>query len=238
MKKRIYTLLMVIFFVIFIISAGMLLKYFLDSRKSQNAYDDIRNQVTNSEEPMDKFAALYAQNNDFIGWIKIEGTTIDYPVMQTKNDPEYYLYRNFQKEDSAHGTPFVDAACDIDASDQTIIYGHHMKDGTMFRPLENYSDLDFYNNHKIIQFDTLNGNGRYEVMAVFRTSAGADGFPFYQFINAGTPEDFDHYVNEVKAIAEYDTGITAAHGDKLIALSTCEYTHEDGRLVIVAKKIG
>lgn len=234
MKKKIYTLMMLIFLAIFLVSAFMLLRYFLDSRKAAKGYDEIRAIV--GEEP-DAFAKLKGDNEDFVGWLKIDDTTIDYPVVQSKSEPEFYLYRNFYKEDSAHGTLFVDAACDVDVSDNTIIHGHHMKDGSMFRPLEHYSDLDFYNSHKTIHFDTLQAQGVYEVFAVFRTPATEAGFHYLDFIQAATPEEYDAFVAQCKAIAEFDTGITPEYGQKLLTLSTCEYTQEEGRLVVMARKL-
>ena len=103
----------------------------------------------------EKYGALFEQNEDFIGWIKIDGTKIDYPVMQSPNNPDYYLKHSFEKAYSDYGVPYIDEACATGISNNLVIYGHHMKNGTMFSDLCNYTDADFCKEHPIINFDTL-----------------------------------------------------------------------------------
>jgi sortase B len=104
-----------------------------------------------------------------VGWIAIDGTGINYPVMQTLDNPEFYLKHNFEKEPSNYGVPFVDAKCDVlYPGDNTLVYGHHMKNGTMFSPLENYKSKTFWQEHRYIRFDTLAGFGTYEIIAAFK----------------------------------------------------------------------
>ena len=113
-----------------------------------------------------------------------------------------------------------------------------MKNGTMFTGLMDYESQKFYEGHKIIHFDTLTKTADYEVIAVFKTTVYDDtGFKYYLFANAETEEDFQAYVDECKALSLYDTGVDAEYGDKLITLSTCEYSRTNGRLVVVAKKV-
>ncbi|MDL2289589.1 class B sortase [Clostridia bacterium OttesenSCG-928-F22] len=195
--------------------------------------------LAEDETILSEYDALYLQNQDFVGWLRIDGTTINYPVMQTPDRPDYYLKRNFEGKPSNHGVPYVSEGCDVLApSDNIIIYGHHIKGGKMFGALMDYTKKDFYEQHKIIRFDTLMEYGEYEIVAVFRTVAYSEnGFPFFRFINAENTEDFDAYIAECKRLSYYDTGVTAEYGDKLITLSTCEYSAQNGRLVIVAKKI-
>lgn len=186
----------------------------------------------------DKYKDLYEQNHDFVGWIRIDDTPIDYPVMQSKNNPEFYLRHNFNKEYSRFGVPFVQANCDIETDDNIIIYGHNMKNKTMFNALTHYSDREFYDNHKLIRFDTLNESNLYEVIAVFKTRAYSDnGFRYYDFTKANTEEEFNAYIEKCKALSFYETGLTAEYGDKLLTLSTCEYTQNNGRFVVIAKQI-
>ena len=186
----------------------------------------------------EKYETLFAQNNDFIGWIKIDGTNVNYPVMQTPNKPDFYLKHSFEKEYSAYGVPYVAEHCSpFEPSDNVIIYGHHMKNGTMFTGLMNYESRKFYEGHKTIHFDTLTKTADYEVIAVFKTTVYDDtGFKYYLFANAETAKEFQEYVDECKSLSLYDTGVTAEYGDKLITLSTCEYSRTNGRLVVVAKK--
>ena len=181
---------------------------------------------------------LYEQNPDMVGWLQIEGTGIDYPVMQTPNDPNFYLKHNFEKAYSDLGVPYIQEDCDLAASDNLIIYGHHIKGQKMFGALESYKDKDFYEEHKSIQFDTLTEQAEYEIVAVFKTVAySSEGFRYYDFVDAEDEKAFDEYVSKCKEFALYDTGVTAKYGDKLITLSTCEYSAQNGRLVVVAKKI-
>ncbi|MDL2225029.1 class B sortase [Eubacteriales bacterium OttesenSCG-928-M02] len=191
------------------------------------------------ENVLPDYSALYQQNYDFVGWLSIEGTNINYPVMQTPDRPNYYLKRNFEKKPSRHGVPFAAEHCDVFApSDNIIIYGHHIKDGKMFGALMDYSSREFYEQHRIIRFDTMLEHAEYEIVAVFRTVAYSEnGFPFFHFTNANGKEDFDAYIAECKRLALYETKVRAEYGDKLITLSTCEYSALNGRLMIVAKRI-
>lgn len=193
--------------------------------------------LTEEESILPEYGGLFLQNPDMVGWIKIEGTNINYPVMQTPNEPNFYLKHNFEKEYSDLGTPYVQEDCDIAASDNLVIYGHHIKGQKMFGALEEYKSQSFYEEHKTIQFDTLTQHNEYEVIAVFKTVAySSEGFRYYDFVNAENEDEFNAYVGKCKELALYDTGVTAEYGDRLITLSTCEYSAQNGRLVVVAKK--
>ena len=191
-------------------------------------------------EVLPEFAELYKMNNEIVGWCTIPGTVIDYPVMQSPGDPEFYLSRNFDKKQSYRGCLFAQADCDIDpASDNIILYGHRMSDGSMFDALDNYTKESFYQEHPYIFFDTLRELHTYKIVAVFLTTASVgQGYSYHTFVNAESATDFQRYVSDVKAMSLYDTGVDATYGDKLITLSTCEYSQTNGRLVVVAKRIG
>lgn len=185
------------------------------------------------------YSELFLQNADMVGWIKINGTIINYPVMQTKNKPNYYLKHNFNKEYSDLGVPYVQENCDLATSDNLIIYGHHIKGQKMFGALEDYKSQSFYEKHKIIQFDTLTEHAEYEIIAVFKTVAySSEGYRYYDFVDAEDESSFAAYVDKCRELSLYDTGVSAEYGDNLITLSTCEYSANNGRLVVVAKKIG
>ena len=195
--------------------------------------------VSEGKDVLAKYQELYLQNEDMVGWISIAGTTINYPVMQSSNNPNFYLKHNFEKEYSDLGTPYVQENCDIAESDNLVIYGHHIKGGKMFGALEDYKSKSFYEEHKNIQFDTLTEQAEYEIVAVFKTVAySSEGFRYYDFVDAENEEDFNSYVGKCKELALYDTSVTAEYGDRLITLSTCEYSAQNGRLVVVAKKVG
>ena len=135
---------------------------------------------------------LKAENPDFVGWIKIEGTSVNYPVVQTKAEPQYYLRRSFEGSYSIAGTPFLDAQCDMEKGIGLIIYGHNMKDGSMFADLAKYRSKDFWQAHKTVWFDTALGGSAYEIFAVIHTTVqadAADAIPFYLFVDAAAPED-------------------------------------------------
>ena len=136
------------------------------------------------------------------------------------------------------GVPYVQENCDLGLSDNCVIYGHHMNNGSMFADLCKYADEDFYRQHKTIRFDTLSDFGEYEIVAAFKTAAYSEqGFKYYHFVNADSAEDFDAYIAKCKELALYDTGVSAEYGDKLITLSTCEYSRQNGRMVVVAKQV-
>ena len=187
------------------------------------------------------YQALYERNPDLVAWVKIEGTNIDYPVMYSAEDGEYYLYRNFDGQDDAAGTPFLDERCSLDPrTDNLLVHGHNMKDGSMFHDLRYYKDESFFLEHPIIQFDTLYAEGRYQIIAVLQTrvlSTGEEGFRYYVFIDADSPEAFDDFVQSALELSLYDTGESAQYGDQLLTLSTCDYTEDNGRLAVIAKRI-
>lgn len=186
-----------------------------------------------------EFASLYAENPDIVGWLTIPGTDIDYPVMQSPDRPDYYLHRDFDGQKHSAGCLYADEPCDIlTPSDNVIIYGHRMKNGSMFARLDKYMDAGYCKNNPYIHFDTLQELHTYEVVAVFLTSSSVgNGFPYHEFVNAADDAKFDAYVARCKKLALFDTGVDASYGDKLITLSTCEYSQTNGRLVVVAKRI-
>lgn len=186
-----------------------------------------------------EYAKLYLRNNDLVGWITIEGTNINYPVMQSPGEQNYYLYKNFDGEYSVRGSIYADEECDVfTPSDNVVLYGHHMQDGSMFSALNNFDAKSYWQERRFITFNTLLERHTYEIIAVFKTSASVgEGFRYHQFINAETEEEFNEFVATCKRLAFYDTGVSAEYGDKLLTLSTCEYTLTNGRLVVVAKRV-
>ena len=194
--------------------------------------------VSEGEDVLEKYKELYLQNEDMVGWLSIDGTEINYPVMQTPNNPNFYLKHNFEKEYSDLGTPYIQENCTIAESDNLLIYGHHIKGGKMFGALEDYKAKSFYEQHKTTRFDMLTEQAEYEIISVFKTvEYSSEGFRYYDFVNAENAEAFEEYLSKCKELALYDTGINAEYGDKLLTLSTCEYSAPNGRLVVVAKKV-
>ena len=248
MKNFLYSLFIGLFGIAALTSIAFLLMYAAQSKQQAHLYSDlaaVRKQDTQQEtasepEKQASYQNLYWENTDMVGWIQIEGTNIDYPVMQTPADPTYYLKHDFEKNYTDYGCPFMQANCDALApSDNLIIYGHNMKDGSMFADLAKYRSKDFWQTHKTVWFDTELGSSAYEIFAVIHTTVqadDADAFPFYWFVDAASPEEFADYVSACKAQALYDTGISAEYGDKLLTLSTCDNITDNGRLLVIAKK--
>lgn len=191
-------------------------------------------------EVLEDYKSLVNKNKKLIGWVEIDDTNISYPVMQTTNN-EYYLDHNLNQEYSKNGSIFMDKDCDVlKPSTNFILYGHHMKSGQMFGKLDLYSSEEYYKKHNIIKFDTIYEKGTYEIMYVFRTKIYNEEdivFKYYQFIDALSEQEFDSYMQEMAEMSFYDTGVTAQYGDQLLTLSTCDYNVNDGRFVVVAKKI-
>lgn len=184
----------------------------------------------------EKYKAVQEQNSDFAGWVSIDGTNINYPVMQTIDDPNFYLKHGFEKQYSNYGVPYVQENCALGISDNVVIYGHNMNNGSMFADLCKYEREDFYREHPTVRFDTLSSLGEYEIVAAFKTVAYSEqGFKYYHFVDAAGEDDFNAFVSQCKALALYDTGVSAEYGDKLLTLSTCEYSRANGRMVVVAK---
>ena len=268
MNKWIYRGLLLIFSLIFIGSALYLGIYFWDSYQQSSRYEALSEMVDkpvrptiadeeetpttptellvevtdangNTRQILPHFAQLFHLNNHLIGWLSIPGTDIDYPVMQSPESPNFYLNHNFDRKYSARGCLYVRETCDVfTPGDNVTIYGHKMKDRTMFAQLDQYRKKSFFEENPYIYFDSLEQMHTYKIMAVFTISADPEeGFAYHTFENAGTEEEFDAFVSQCKQRARYDTGVDAVYGDKLITLSTCEYSQDNGRLVIVAKLI-
>lgn len=187
-----------------------------------------------------EYREAYFLNNDLVGWITIPGTDINYPVVQTGEDnPNYYLKRDFYKESSSWGCIYAREACDVfTPSDNVVLYGHHMNDGSMFAQLDNFKKKEFWEEHQTFSFDTIYEHHTYQIIAVFKTSANLNqGFSYHTFNTAKSEEEFNEFVETVHDLQFYDTGVTAEYGDMLLTLSTCEYTLSNGRFVVVAKRI-
>lgn len=189
---------------------------------------------------LEKYAALHEENPDLAGWLSIEGMVIDYPVMQCEDD-EYYLHHDFYGNDSKYGCLYVRGVADVNTPGTNfIIYGHNMKDGSMFGDLDLYRKESFFREHPTLSFDTLYEERTYEILAVFRSQVyrpEEDVFKYYQFYEARTQEEFDRFYENIKELSLYDTGVTAQFGDTFLTLSTCAYHVEDGRFVVVAKAV-
>ena len=245
LKKWLTRIIIIVTFIIsLLISVIYIIKNKMQDKKQNEIFEELENIVTEKQdedreqqEESINLQELYELNNDFLGWIKIEDTNISYPVMQTdSNRKDYYLRKNFYKEYSQLGTPYIAEYCNVQTSDNVIIYGHHITNYQVFGELEKYKRKEFYDNHKIIKFNTIYGNADYEIISVFKTVAYT-GFKYYEFIDSSSQDEFDTFIKKCKELSFYEIEKTAKYGDKLLTLSTCEYSAKNGRLVVVARKI-
>ena len=223
--------------------------------KEKQEYDSLANYMQDNEnteeqeeeekpqektEKMLKLEELHNENEDIVAWIEIPNTNVNYPILQGK-DNSYYLNHNYKKQYSASGSIFLDKDVDMELpSSNFLMYGHRNKRGTMFEDLYKYKEESFYNEHKTINFTTLKEDVEYEILAVFKSRVyyvdEKNVFRYYFFTNAENEEEYADYVSNAKKVSLYDTGVNAEYGEQLITLSTCEYSQEDGRFVVVAKK--
>lgn len=214
----------------------------------EEAKEQVRLEIAAAEEKklagsdiLYRYSVLYGRNPDMAGWIQIENTVVNYPVMLTPWEEEYYLKKGFDKKYDINGIPFMDVRCSVkEPTTNYLIYGHNMKNGSMFSTLLKYEQQAFYEEHPQIRFDTVYQTGMYEIVGVLRTQVAfqnEDTYRYYQFIQAATREEFDEYITYVKEHSFYETGITATYGDQLLTLSTCDRSLEQGRLVVVGRKI-
>lgn len=186
-----------------------------------------------------EYVTPYERNKDLVGWIRIDDTKINYPVLQTKDRPNYYLKHNFEGKSSSYGAIYVQESCDVfTPSDNVVIYGHRMNDGSMFAGLLKYKDKAYLEAHPTIEFDTLRQRHTYQIVCVFQIqSVAATDFQYQQFVDFEHESRFETFMAFCEQYQLYDSGVTAQFGDKLITLSTCERSAANGRVVVVAKRI-
>ncbi|MDD3168098.1 MAG: class B sortase [Eubacteriales bacterium] len=253
MMKKLKSIILSLSFLCLVVCVIFFVQFFIESVQDRKEQEElIRKKQTAAEVAipdagqtehrgiLNQYRILYEENSDLIGWIRIEDTPLDYPVMQNKEDKEFYLHRNFNRDYEYSGLPFLDINCSLDPpSSNLIIYGHNMKSDAMFSCLTEYLNQDFYREHPTIQFDTLYEEGRYEIIAVILSQVYKktdDVFKFYQFVQTEEETEFNAYVQNMKKLSLYETGIGAAYGDQLLTIVTCNYHTKNGRLAVLAKK--
>lgn len=248
-SNKIKRILLIVLTIIVILGITYILYYLYNNYKTQkdntNILNDVKIDETNITETKTKrmlqLEELQKENEEIIGWLEIEGTNINYPVLQA-SDNDYYLTHNYKKETASTGSIFLDKNFDlINGSSNYLIYGHRSKSGLMFEDLMKYAKEDFYKEHTKIKFTTNKDDSIYEILSVFYSrvyyKSEKNVFRYYYFVNANNEQEYNDFVNNAKKVSLYDTGVTANYGEQLLTLSTCEYSQEDGRFVVVCKKI-
>ena len=248
-NNKLKTIILLLLVVIFIFGISYIIYYFYNSSKEKQVNENILNEVsidkaqitdTNTERML-QIKELQKENQEIMGWLEIEDTNINYPICQTNNN-DFYLTHNYKKEKASTGSLFLDKDFDmVNGSSNYLIYGHRNKQGLMFEDLMKYAKEDFYKQHTKIRFTTNTDDSIYEIISVFYSrvyyKSEKDVFRYYYFVNAENEQEYNNFVNNAKKVSIYDTEVTAEYGDQLLTLSTCEYSQEDGRFVVVAKKV-
>lgn len=248
-SKKIKILLLIVLTIIVTLGVTYMSYYLYNNYKTRKDNTEILGNVKINEtditgtktERMLQLEELQKENEEIIGWLEIEGTNINYPVLQA-SDNDYYLTHNYKKEKSSTGSIFLDKDFDlINGSSNYLIYGHRSKSGLMFEDLMKYAKEDFYKEHTKVKFTTNKDDSLYEILSVFYSrvyyKSEKNVFRYYYFVNANNEQEYNDFVNNAKKVSLYDTGVTANYGEQLLTLSTCEYSQEDGRFAIVCKKV-
>lgn len=217
----------------------MLAVPFLKEKKAEKKYDKgfkkIQESVTDEKDKSINVGKLKRENEDCIGYLELPGTTISYPVMQTKDNLDFYLKHDFNRNYSVYGTPYLSAYCELKKSDNLIIYGHNINGGKMFGALEQYKEKKFFDRHKKIYF-TTDQKREYEVFAVM--SVNVREFEYWKFVMARDEKDYDEFVKKVLEHSLWNTGKKPKYGKQMLMLSTCDNgTGDDWRIVVVGKEM-
>ena len=250
MKKVIIIVLIAVCAIVFGYSAYQLLSYYGEDSKAESAFANLLPEeiagpdVTTEEGGAFSFEALLPyyeklreQNEDMVGWLRIPGTRVSYPVMHTPQNPEFYLHHDFDKNYSVAGTIFASDISDVNRpSDVVTLYGHRMQTGAMFGSLGEFLKKDFFEAHKDIVFDTFVGRNEYTIYGVMVEAVNVEGeFAYYYYSDFTDEEMFNGFMTGVQKFLKIERpAAKPVFGDKILLLSTCEYTHEDGRLIVVA----
>lgn len=237
---KIIRIVQIILIVVIIIFSYQLVKTYLEDKASAKRYAELQKEfqfesLTSKSETRPQFNKLEAINKDIVGWIQLKGTTLNYPVLQGKTNHEY-LRQDFEHEKSRKGSIFMDYRNSVKNPNlNTIIYGHHMGDDTMFDVLEKYLKQEYYHRHQDIQYDTKYGKYKLQVFSAYQTTT-KDNYIQTDFASSS---EFQQFINKTKQKSVIQSHVEVSNQDKLVTLSTCEnaYNQTSGRIVVVAKLV-
>lgn len=239
------------FSVLFLIAAWMIVKELRSQKEDINNFKQLSELITvdptvpdetyppsqpqasepaSPASPVRDLTPLFQRNEDCAGWLTVAGTSVDYPVMHTPEDPQRYLHKNFDREYSAAGVPFIDGSCTLEC-DNLVLYGHNMKNGTMFADITNYRKEDYGTAHPTVELETAQGIQRFSLFAVVQAR---NDDSWYFFHTAANEAEFLARVAEIQSRALYHTGLQPVYGKQLITLSTCYDTGSTDRIFIIA----
>lgn len=232
----------VILVAILIFSSFQIANKLMDYKKSEELYSEIQDIVTstektnieNPEDNINTYEKLKAINSEYTFWVEVENTNISYPVVQG-NDNSYYLKKDFNKENNSAGTIFMDSLNNFEVDNNIVLYGHNMKNKTMFNNLTLFKKKDFFNqNNKIkIKHDKEDKEYTYEVFSAYHSDNSFD----YNMVKFGQGYTFEDFIDDIKAKSIYKKDIEITGNDKIITLSTCSYEFKGAKTTIHAKLI-
>ena len=246
-KKKIIIIVCIVIAVLLLIGGAILLKNKLTNKPAepvvtQELIGDTTKEVVDSKGQgvnlQEEALALSLQYKDVIGWLLVPGTSIDAPIFQS-TDNDRYLRKNRDNVYTGWGEPFLDYVCDINKVDNPyahyIIYGHNTgkQEDICFNSLLNYKNEEFLKNHKYIEFSTINKNYKWEIFSVYVTNTD----DFYIDVTFSDDADYTNFLSVRKSKSMFNTGVEVNKDDKILTLSTCDYTVNDGRFVVMAKLV-
>ena len=231
------------FATVLVVSLYKALSVYFPQKQEQNRFSEYRQIIRQESNPdaesgVSKYAPLKEHNSDFAGWLTVSDTEIDYPVvMPPADDSEYYLHRDFDKNYSYSGTPFIGENCDVN-SDIFVIYGHNMKTGAMFGTLDKYADQDWASLHRDFVFETPDEHRIYRVFATFRTKVNSKNeFRYFDYAGNHSDEDYVRIIGELSSKSETKAEEVPAGRHQILILSTCSYHTDNGRFAVAAYRI-
>ncbi len=238
-KKKgdvLYKIVMALLIIIILFSAYKVGTILYGYHQGNSQYEEVQEIAKVEEEDGEEeinFEGLLKANEDVKAWIYLEDTVIDYPVMQTTNN-DYYLYHMFNGEENGAGSIFIDYRNSAPFKDfNTVLHGHRMKDGSMFKPLVQYADADFYENHKVIEITTPTQKYDCEVFAAATIPADSDLYQFEFY----SEEDRLYYLSRLDAVNELYTDVEIGVKDKIVMMSTCTAQLDDNRYCVFGKLV-
>lgn len=220
--------------IVFAVCFAVLIHWYSESKNAEKEISELSSFVT-TESKDEELADKKTKDIRYcVAWLEIPGTDIDYPVMQKLGNPEYYLRRNYKGEYSYSGTPFLDAGCSVSTSQNLIVYGHNMKDGTMFSDLMKFKDLNYCMEHQDIKLTVGGIKNEYKLYAVCVVDS-SDGW--YTFKGQVSEDNFTELISHIKNTSSYISNTEqAVYGDNFLTLSTCDYSSDTSRLILIAKR--
>lgn len=245
-KKRniIYNILIGICVIVFLTSGGFLLYQLYDYYRADKVKNELIEMVGDVDEQthLIDYSQLYSQNNDFVGWVKIDDTNINYPVVKT-TDNEKYLSTDFYGNSHRLGTVFADSRSTLTKeyqSDNVVLYGHSAKDGSYFNDVRNYKELDYYKSHPFVTFNTMYDNSEYIIFGsvmVDASNSTDSGFIYSDYIEFEDDAEFNEFMQKILERNYFVSPIDVTKDDKIVTLSTCEYVFDEARMAIFARKL-